>query len=219
MSIASVFRFTDWLVHAGSVFTQHPQPVQQEQRQRAEAIQHRLWTLGLGFLPDLTQQFPFCVHWQEHIWSLGMSWLDFLLMPPRVASHATCTSVGSLCFGQFGVCSLDHSSSPAFFGRCRRKMSAEESWRRRPARSFVQCTVFQMSMIWYVVHVFSMYTCVLLMKRNPPTNVTSAARSVTWWLLLLSQWMAHGCSQYFLAARKLEERKKRRLVIWIVSLC
>ena len=59
MSIASDFVFTDWLVHAGSVFMQHPQPVRQEQRQRAEAIQHRLWTLGLGFLPDLTQQwFP-----------------------------------------------------------------------------------------------------------------------------------------------------------------
>ena len=111
---------------------------------------HSTLTLGLGFLPDLTKQCPFCVHWQEHIWSLGMSWLDFLLMPSHVASHAKCTSVGSLCFGQFGVCSLDHSSSPAFFGRCRRKMSAEESWRRRGVSS----NVCQMSVIWYVLHVF-----------------------------------------------------------------
>ena len=95
-----------------------------------------------------------------------MSWLDFLLMPSHVASHAKCTSVGSLCFGQFGVCSLDHSSSPAFFGRCRRKMSAEESRRRRGVSS----NVCQLLVIYMICP--TCFSCILYSsdEREPPNQ-------------------------------------------------
>ena len=85
-------------------------------------------------------------------------------MPSHTASHAKCTSVGSLSFGQFGVCSLDHSSSPAFFGRCRRQKSCK-SWKRRGVASN-EC---QMSVIWYALHVFP---CIHVSsdEREPPNQ-------------------------------------------------
>ena len=135
-----------------------------------------------------------------------MSWLDFLLMPSHVASHAKCTSVGSLCFGQFGVCSLDHSSSPAFFGRCRRKMSAEESWRRRGVSS----NVCQLLVIYMICP--TCFSCILYSsdEREPPNqrDIGSKKRD----LMTASVEPLNGSQMFTVFSGRQEVRKKKEEV-------